>query len=85
MASEAKKRVQARARVQVTIEIDVPDRWGAECSVEQVQRQAAESALAEIRRAFRPCEDHGGVRFTPMKTRLIDEPRVVTVLAEEER
>ncbi len=46
------KRIQARARVQVTFDILLPDTWGSECSVEQVQKQAAESALGVLRQGL---------------------------------
>jgi len=42
----------ARARVQVTLEIDVPDSWGHDCKVEQIYDQAAESALGMLRQGL---------------------------------
>lgn len=43
------KKISARAVVTLTIEIQVGDRWGADCSTGQVFQQAEESALGMIR------------------------------------
>lgn len=45
------KRVTARAKAHVIIEFDVESRWGDDCTVGQVFRQAAESAENRIRNA----------------------------------
>ncbi len=67
-----KKRVMARARVQVTVEIDGGGPWGTDCTMEQVHRQAAETAVN-----FLNSMPYGTVR-------IIGEPRVIAVLAEVE-
>lgn len=78
MSKEAlckKKRVSARARVTVTLEIEVTDSWGTDCTVQQVHQQATESALGVIRRV----KDRGYVDY-----RIIGEPTVLTVIVEQE-
>ena len=89
------KRVRASARVQVTVEIDVGDTWGTGSPVEQVHRQAAESAINLLRRALivdgqtntgmlagTTEERHAQARSRPA-VRLVAEPRVTCVLVEE--
>lgn len=85
LVSEQPKKVRAAARVQVTVEIDLPDRWGADFTVLQIQRQAKETALHELRKAFAPCANHNGVQNHPPAHRIVGEPRVLAVLAEEDR
>jgi hypothetical protein len=38
-------RASARAIVKVEVEIDAGDSWGADCTVDQVQRQSVDSAV----------------------------------------
>lgn len=45
-------RVSTVARVTLTIEIDVADSWGDDCTTGQVERQARESAVAAVRRGL---------------------------------
>lgn len=49
----------AKARVQITVEIDVTDSWGDECTISQIRSQALTSAEGVIARAFKPCDAHG--------------------------
>jgi hypothetical protein len=44
--------VSARARVQVTLNVPVDCVWSPDTSVAQIQKQAVESALFEIRRGL---------------------------------
>ena len=47
------KRITASARIQVTLDIVCHDGvWGEECSIGQLQKQAAESALDQLRNLF---------------------------------
>ena len=76
--------ITVRARVTLTVEIDLDDRWGNGCSIEQIQKQAAESARAQVARAFEDKHDlKEGARR--VKGRVIGDVRVVAILAEEER
>ena len=38
-------KVSIRAKVSVTLEIEVPDTWGTDCALSQVYSQAREKAL----------------------------------------
>ncbi len=64
------KKVFATARVQVTLEIVLKDRWDDSASVEQIYRQAAESVKNAVTRE--------GIRG-----RVIDEPKIIAILTEE--
>lgn len=68
-------RVTARARVTVTLEIEVPDSWGTDCTVKQVHDQAVDAALAIIEKV----KQRGYVHY-----RILGEPTVLTVLVEQE-
>lgn len=52
------KPIKAKARVQITVEIDAGAGWGGECDLEQVYKQAKESALQTLSVALKPGE-HG--------------------------
>lgn len=47
-------RIKTKARVRVTLDIDVDDVWGADCPMRQVYSQAIESARNRIASAFNP-------------------------------
>jgi hypothetical protein len=72
----AEKRVSAKARVRVTLEIPVGDSWGEECDIAQIHRQAKESALGMIRNS----------QFHELKLAVIvGEPVVTAILVEPEK
>lgn len=72
----ADPKVRAAARVTVTIEIAVPDAWGTDCTVAQVQQQAKKSALGIIERI----KQRGYVDY-----QIVGEPIVRAILVEEQR
>lgn len=72
------KKVQASAIVTLTIEIVVPDVWGGDCSLDQVQRQASDSAIGVLRRAM-PKEFN---QYNTGSVRLIGNPEVASVLVK---
>lgn len=39
-----------KAKVTVVLEIEVDDRWGGDCNIDQVYRQAEQSAIGMVRR-----------------------------------
>jgi hypothetical protein len=41
--------VTAKARVYVTLELDLTDTWGGDCPIEQVHKQAVDVATDEVR------------------------------------
>lgn len=55
-----------KATVQVTVEVDASGSWGPECSMEQIIRQASESAVGQIRGSLH-------------KFRLIGDPAVTAI------
>jgi len=55
-----------KATVQVTIEVEASSTWGPECSMDQIVRQASESAIGQIRHSLH-------------KYRIIGDPSVTTV------
>jgi hypothetical protein len=68
-----KLKVDARARVQVTIEVTT-EVWGEDCSIGQLYAQAAESGINQI---------HKLVAESKMQARVVGEPKVIAVLAEK--
>lgn len=69
-------RVQASAVVTLTVKIPVSDTWGSDCQVDQIHRQAKESAIGILNRMRKPNEH---VPFT-----VIGEPTVTSILVERE-
>lgn len=70
---EGERVTSARATIQLTVEVSIPDRWGGDCPLDQVFRQAASEALAKVSRLLGPA------------ARVVGEPRVTAVLTEELR
>lgn len=68
------KRIQAKARVQMTVEVDAGAPWGADCSIEQMYKQAAQSARENLINALKPGE-HGRVT-------LVGEPKIIGIITE---
>jgi hypothetical protein len=76
------KKVRATSRVQVTVEIDTGGSWGPDCTIDQIQKQAAEEARSALTR---------GLMLDLLKTgsdsktsaRIISEPRIIAILVEE--
>jgi hypothetical protein len=67
-------RTRTRATVRVTLEIDLSDRWGDDCSTGQVYRQARSEAIGMLRRI--PQLTHA---------RLVEEPSVTAITCEDRR
>lgn len=40
------------ARVRLTIDVEVPDTWGDECTLGQARKQAVDAALGAVRRGL---------------------------------
>lgn len=68
------KPIKAKARVQLVVEIEPEDRWGGDCAIDQLYKQAAESALQILSAALKPGE-HG-------KITLAGEPKVIGIITE---
>lgn len=75
--------MSVRARVTVTLEIVVGDHWDDKVMVDQVRRQATESALGAIRRGMTvnmtPGSDSSAERGWAT---VVGEPKVVAILAD---
>lgn len=67
-------RVRASARVTLTVELEAGQAWGADCTVAQVRKQAAEAVLDKL--------NHGLGRNG---WRIVGTPSVVQVFAEDEK
>ena len=74
--------VTVRATVRMTLEVEVPDTWGPECTLDQVERQATAAAIGAIARGVtiggRPGSD------TDPKTRgwasVVGQPEVTAIV-----
>ncbi len=66
------KDIRATARIQITLEVDADSPWGPECSVSQVYKQAAESALTKL---------HNGLKI--QSYRVIGTPKIIGIITEE--
>lgn len=58
----------------ITLDVVVPDVWGADCPMDQIWRQARESAIAILANGLGP---------GPIP--VVGEPKVTAVLVEEDR
>lgn len=86
------RRIQTRARVQVTLEIDVSDTWGPDCDLGQVFKQASDSAIGVLRGVFNLGD---GLVCSPAKghvppadqhrVRLVGDPDVLVITHREDR
>ncbi len=76
------KKVKATSRVQVTVEIDTGGSWGAECTVEQIQKQATDAARSALMKGLVLDLQKMG-SDTKTTARIMSEPKVIAVLVEE--
>jgi len=68
------KNIHAKAKVQITVEVDAGAPWGAECTIEQLYKQAADTARSNLTNAFKP-QVHG--------IRIVGEPKIIGIFTEE--
>lgn len=68
-----KVKVEARARVQITVEVTA-ELWGEDCSIGQLYKQAAEDGIREV---------HKLILESKCKARMIGEPKVIAVVTEK--
>lgn len=66
----------AKARVQLTVEVDAGAPWGDECTVLQLYTQAAESARTNLINALMP-GTHGIIT-------IVGEPKVIGIITESQ-
>jgi len=65
--------IQARAQVRLTLEIPLSQPWGGECQLDQIFKQASESAKNKVRRVLQDAK---------ITSRIIDM-KVIAILAED--
>ena len=65
------EKIQARATVRLTLEVDLSDRWGMGTMIQQVFQQGADGALNRIRKSL------------PPDVRIIGKPEVTAVIFPE--
>lgn len=76
-----KKRLETQVVVHVALEVLVPDSWSSDCTLEQIHKQAGESAKRILSRAiFGEAKEHEkqcigitGVKIHGITTREVDE------------
>ena len=66
------KQINAKARVQITVEVEASS-WGEDCSIGQLYKQAAETAIGIVR---------SGMLKQPTLWKLVGEPKVIGVITE---
>ena len=72
-----KDKITASARVQVTLNIECRDgTWGPECSIGQLQKQAAESAITQLRNIF--------ARENVRNISIVGEPQITGIITQGE-
>lgn len=79
---------KARARVQVTLEIDVTGGdWGPSAKVEQIFSQAKRESMQDLEQLLKAAREGGIPDSSDMRRRLyakvVGEPKVTAVLVEE--
>lgn len=82
----SEKNFQAVARVQVTLEFAAEGVWGGDCTVAQIQKQAADHIRNKIMQGF-TIDGMGfrtdGERKTDCS--IVGEPKIITYIVEEKR
>ena len=68
-------RIQAKAKVQITLEVEAGAPWGAECTIEQMYTQAAECGRNNLLNALKT--------GAGASMRIIGEPKVIGIITEE--
>lgn len=71
------KTIQAKARVQLTVEVDSGGAWNEDCEIGQLYKQAAESGRERLISAL----GLGGERCC---FKIVGEPKVVGIMTERE-
>lgn len=83
------KKVAATVRVQVTLEITPSGGgWGQECKLDQVYKQAKETAMTDLGWLLRIAEQGFQVKgdcgiIRRCKAKVVGKPRVLAIVAEE--
>jgi hypothetical protein len=67
--------IHAKARVQITLEVDAGSPWGEESSIGQLYKQAADAGLRNLNNALKP--------GAPSGMKVIGEPKVICIVTEK--
>lgn len=67
--------IQAKARVQILLEVDAGAPWAEDCSIGQMYKQAAKAGLDNLNAALKP--------GAGASMRVIGEPKVVGIITEK--
>jgi hypothetical protein len=81
----SEKRVHGSARVQLTVEIPLSGGWGDDCTIGQLNKQAAEEAIGALRRGLVIDGMKNALVTSPVAARVIGTPVVIGILTEEDR
>ena len=71
-------KVKSTSIVEVTLRIHPSDTWGENCQVDQIRKQAAESAINTLRQSL-----SGDIQRN--KIQIMADPKVTAVLVTEDR
>ena len=71
------KKIVAKAKVKVTLELDLSDTWGSETPISQIQKQASDSAMNIVNNRLLD----GGA---PVAGTIVDGPHVQAIIVERE-
>lgn len=78
-------KVQASARVQITVEFAVGGQvWGDDCQIAQVHKQALEKAVEILQRGLRIRGMGASAADHPTPAEIVGEPKIVAVLVERQ-
>ncbi len=77
--------LQARATVQVTLEIDTDGGgWGKDCTVDQVFRQASASAVGRLRQLLEgTTTTRTGCKVSTQGIRVVGTPKICAVMMDD--
>ena len=67
------KSIKASARVKILLEISLSDRWGSDCTLTQVHKQAKDSARNRL----------NGILAGVADVQIIGKPEAMAILVEE--
>jgi hypothetical protein len=71
----AQDQTTARARVQLTIELDAGSTWGNDCTVNQIYDQAGRESVNHVERIFHEAKEN---------IVIVGKPKVTAVFAKRE-
>jgi hypothetical protein len=67
--------IHAKARVQITLEVDAGSPWVDDCSIGQLYKQAADDGLRNLNNALKPGAASG--------MQVVGEPKVICIVTEK--